>query len=69
MQTIPYSWEKKIRRIVKDPVKLTALIYLKEALRKEQYELCPEIIATAKEFGAGDDEIRRLIEDPRRSPG
>ena len=53
---------------VKHPVKLTALLYLKEALRKEQYELCPNIIAIAKEFGAAPYEVQDLLEDPRRSP-
>lgn len=53
----------------KDPVKVTALIYLREALLKEKYEDCAEIIATAKEFGAQDSEIRNLLEEPRRAPG
>ena len=55
--------------IVKHPVKLTALLYLKEALRRERYEDCPEIIAVAKEFGAADFEIQDLLEDQRRRPG
>ena len=50
------------------PVKLTALLYLKEALVREQYEKCAELVATAKEFGAQPFEIRDLLEDPRRSP-
>jgi hypothetical protein len=49
-------------------VKLTALIYLREALIEERYEECAEIIAIAKEFGALDAEIRILLEDPRRHP-
>lgn len=53
---------------MKHPIKLTALLYLKEALIKQQYELCPEIIAVAKEFGAASFEIRDLLEDLRRSP-
>lgn len=52
----------------RDPVKLTALIYLREALVSERYEECAEIIAIAKEFGALDAEIRILLEDPRRHP-
>ena len=52
----------------KHPVKLTALLYLKEALRKEQYELCPDIISVAQEFGAAPYEVQDLLEDPRRSP-
>lgn len=56
------------RRIKKDPVKLTALLYLREALFGERYEECAEIIAVAKEFGAGDFEVQDLLEDPRRHP-
>ena len=52
----------------KDPVKLTALLYLKEALIKERYEQCPQFIALAREFGAQNPEIDELIEDPRRMP-
>ena len=54
---------------MKHPIKLTALLYLKEALLRQQYELCPEIIAVAKEFGAAGFEIQDLLEDQRRSPG
>jgi hypothetical protein len=48
------------------PVKLTALLYLKEALLHENYEECPELIQTAKEFGAREGEIANLLEDSRR---
>jgi len=58
----------RYRRRSRDPVKLTALIYLREALIAERYEGCAEIIAIAKEFGALDEEIRVLLEDPRRHP-
>lgn len=58
----------RYRRRSRDPVKLTALIYLREALVAERYEECAEIIAIAKEFGALDAEIRVLLEDPRRHP-
>ena len=53
----------------KHPVKLTALLYLKEALFIENYEICPELIRTAVEFGAREFEVRDLLEDPRRRPG
>ena len=56
-------------RSLKHPVGLTALVYLKEALLRERYENCAEIIALAKEFGAENYQIRNLLEDPRRSPG
>jgi hypothetical protein len=58
----------RYRRRTRDPVKLTALIYLREALISERYENCPDFIAIAKEFGALDEEIRVLLEDPRRHP-
>ena len=58
----------RYRRRSRDPVKLTALIYLREALLEARYESCAEIIAIAKEFGASDAEIRLLLEDPRRHP-
>ncbi len=58
----------KNARLSHHPVRITALLYLKEALIREQYEKCTELIATAKEFGATPNEIRYLLEDPRRSP-
>ena len=53
--------------IKRDPVKFTALLYLREALLKERYEDCADIIAIAEEFGAGEFEIRNILEDPRRA--
>jgi len=55
-------------RVLRHPLRLTALLSLKEALLQEKYEECPEIIALAKEFGARDFEIYYLLEDPRRRP-
>lgn len=55
-------------RVKKDPVKLTALLYLKEALKKERYEECAQFVQVAKEFGAQEREIAELLEDPRRMP-
>ena len=69
LRTIKYPEQQKRRLTMKHPVKLTALLYLKEALLKQRYELCPEIIAVAKEFGAASFEIQDLLEDQRRSPG
>lgn len=68
IRTIPYTGSARIGGL-KHPVKLTALLYLKDALRQERYEVCADIIAVAKEFGATSPEIQRLLEDPRRSPG
>jgi hypothetical protein len=56
------------KRTSRHPVKLTALLYLKEALVDERYEDCAFAIQTAKEFGAQDFEIENLLEDPRRNP-
>lgn len=57
-----------VRRRGDDPVKLTALLYLQEALREERYEDCAPMIAVAREFGASEAEIRNLLEDSRRTP-
>lgn len=50
------------------PVRVTALWYLKDALLKERYETCADILSVAREFGATENEIQGLLEDPRRSP-
>lgn len=55
-------------KVKRDPVKLTALLYLKEALLAERFEEAPAFIRTAKEFGAQAMEIEELLEDPRRTP-
>ena len=55
-------------RPIRDPVKLTALLYLREALLQERYEECAEMIAIAAEFGATAQEIQLLLEDARRRP-
>ena len=52
----------------RDPVKLTALLYLRDALLDERFEECPLFIQIAYEFGAQDVEIEGLLEDPRRNP-
>ncbi|MBI4430849.1 MAG: hypothetical protein HY587_03955 [Candidatus Omnitrophica bacterium] len=57
-----------IRRIKRNPLKQTALLYLREALLGENYETCAELIEFAKEFGADRFEIESLLEDPRRMP-
>lgn len=66
--TLSPNGTARYRRRTRDPVKLTALIYLREALISERYENCADFIAIAKEFGALDEEIRVLLEDPRRHP-
>ena len=59
---------RAVRKVVKNPVKLTALLYLREALLREQYEECAEFIQIAVEFGAQAFEIQNLLEDARRLP-
>ena len=44
-------------------LKLTSLLYLKEALQKEQYEDCAELIEKAREFGANTSDISQIIAD------
>jgi hypothetical protein len=53
---------------VKHPIVLTALLYLREALVREEYEKCRELIAIAEEFGASERDVNYLLEDPRRVP-
>lgn len=63
------GFEERRRRIKeRHPVCLSALWALREAIHRERYEDCPDIIAVAKEFGAGDQEIHYLLEDSRREP-
>jgi len=52
----------------RNPVKLTALLYLREALRAERFEECDQFIRVAREFGAQEREIEELLEDARRMP-
>ena len=45
-----------------DPIlRLTALLYLKEALINQKYEVCPELIDTAKNLGADQGDISAVI--------
>ena len=41
--------------------KATALLYLKEALLKEEYEGCKELADSARKFGAQQGEISKVI--------
>ncbi len=59
---------RRARRIKKDPIKLTALLYLKEALLNEHYEECQYYVEMAQTYGAQVFEITDLLEDPRRDP-
>ncbi len=51
------------------PVKMTALLYLREALLEEAYEQCAQLVRIARDFGATEIELKRLLEDPKRAPG
>lgn len=42
-------------------LKVTALVYLQEALIKQRFEDCTELIASARKFGARPDEIKDVI--------
>ena len=55
-------------RTARHPVRLTALLYLREALRSERYEECAQFALTAREFGASQREVEELLEDARRLP-
>ena len=41
--------------------KVTALLYLQEALAKQEYESCKELVAIAKKLGAQQGEIDQAI--------
>ena len=56
------------KRVRKNAVKLTALLYFREALVEERYEECAGFIEVAREFGAQEFEIQNILEDPRRVP-
>ncbi len=42
-------------------LKVTALLYFKEALIAQEYEVCQELITTARQFGASQGEISTVI--------
>ena len=62
------SNELREQKSSSSPIKVTLLLELKDALIKEEYERCPEIIGLLKEYGVQDQELRFLLEDPRRTP-
>lgn len=67
-QTVRFPKSRPYFKIQRHPVKLTALLYLKEALIAEKYETCAEFIRIAREFGANAQEVRSILEDSRRTP-
>ncbi len=42
-------------------LKATALLYFKEALLKQEYEDCGELVEIARKFGANTSEIQAVI--------
>jgi len=44
-----------------EALKATALIYLKDALVKEEFEQCPQLIQKAQYFGAGKHDVQVVI--------
>ena len=44
-------------------LKVTSLQYLKEALAKEAYEECAQILAAAKDVGLPTEEVKGLIQE------
>ncbi len=68
MNTVQSPRSRILRLNVLNPVALTALLTLKEALVKENYEICQDVIDTALEFGATQGQIFGLLEDVRRNP-
>jgi hypothetical protein len=49
--------EPEQRQIYAHPVKVTALEYIREAVRDERYEELKDTLAIAREFGADEWEI------------
>jgi hypothetical protein len=49
-------------------LKVTALLYLKEALVAQKYESCQELIDTAKNLGVGAGDISAVIAEYLNAP-
>jgi hypothetical protein len=45
------------------PVLLTALMYLRDALKQERYEDCDDFIAIAKDYGVHYWDLHRILTD------
>ena len=64
LKTRVYGRQQENTRAKKNywhPIGLTALVYLKEALRNERYEDCQVAVETALEFGAQEWEIKNIL--------
>ncbi len=42
-------------------LKLSALLYLKEALEEQKYELCADLVQIAQQFGATQGDVTQVI--------
>ncbi len=51
----------KDRPLSHEMLKITALVYLTDALNAQRFEECPSLIRKARKFGAPESEIRRVI--------
>lgn len=49
------------RRDTRHPVRATALAYLSGALANERYEECISLLSIAREFGATEAEIHKVL--------
>ena len=59
--------EGQIVTVIPDEMlKVTTLIYLKDALLKEEYEECSELIEKARYSGAKSREIRKVLDEYAR---
>ncbi len=66
MSSIICDVASKIRRNTQHPLKLTAMLYLKDAILRECYEECRDFIDIAQEFGADSEDIKRTLSDSLR---
>ncbi|GEM_PF-3430665 len=65
---INFTFNKKKEQIKAgdEALQVIALIYLKEALVKERYEECAELVRAAKRFGATQGEIKQMLVEGAR---
>lgn len=58
------NFRNKVNQPLPDnTLKVTALLYFKEALVKEQYETCAELLQSARGYGANPNEIHAVIDE------
>ena len=47
--------------VARHPVQLTALLYLRDILRDQRFEEAPELLALAREFGAPEHDVEKVL--------